>query len=58
MPVFVDFKHQSLPRQMNVQSDAMLVLAMLASRKPVYYGPVWFVAKCATLCLKLVVRIE
>jgi hypothetical protein len=43
---------------MNVQSDAMLVLAMLASRKPVYYGPVWFVAKCATLCLKLVVRIE
>jgi hypothetical protein len=21
-------------------------------------GPVWFVAKCATLCLRLVVRIE
>jgi hypothetical protein len=23
MPVFVDFKHQSLPRQMNVQSDGV-----------------------------------
>jgi hypothetical protein len=23
-----------------------------------HYGPVWFVAKCATLCLRLVVRIE
>jgi hypothetical protein len=22
------------------------------------YGPVWFVANCATLCLRLVVRIE
>jgi hypothetical protein len=23
-----------------------------------YLGPVWFVAKCATLCLRLVVRIK
>jgi hypothetical protein len=46
-------------RNQHLYTVAVKILHQLASSfKLSYLGPVWFVAKCATLCLRLVVQIE
>jgi hypothetical protein len=43
------------PRGSRGFGPSAVVEATIAQHR---YGPVWFVAKCVTLCLRLVVRIE